>query len=179
MTFWLTGLSGAGKSTLAAELGRVLAELHVAHHLLDADVLREGLCGDLGHSDADRYENVRRIAETAKLFNQAGLHAIVASISPYRAHRQLARTIVSAECFVEIFIATSLETCIRRDPKGHYARAISGALQSFTGISAPYEVPTAPAITIKTENYSIPQINRILKNLASKFIFGPPSESAA
>lgn len=149
-TFWLTGLSGAGKSTLAkALLSRLKARGHLGY-VLDGDEMREGLCSDLGYSPEARAENIRRLAEVAKLMNRAGIHVIVAAISPSASSRALARTIIGADNFSEIYVDAPLKTCIDRDPKGHYARAIAGELKQFTGISATYEAPTTPAFRIDT-----------------------------
>ena len=169
-TFWFTGLSGAGKSTLAAELGAVLAERDQRWHILDGDAMRTGLCSDLGFSDADRAENVRRIAEAARLLNDAGVHAIVAVISPYRVHRDAARRIVGADRFLEIHVDTGLATCIERDPKGLYAKARAGRLPNFTGISAVYERPTAADLVIRTEAHSIVDCRAILEGFARPFV---------
>mgnify|MGYP003347320045 CR=1 FL=1 len=151
LTFWLTGLSGAGKSTIAQELAaRLIAEKQPAF-ILDGDVVRQGLCKDLGFSPEDRTENLRRIAEAAKLFQLAGLHVIVAAISPMRSDRQLCRDIIGKN-FREIYVATSLEICEQRDVKGLYRRARVGELPEFTGISAPYEAPLSPAAIVDTHS---------------------------
>jgi len=149
-TFWLTGLSGAGKSTLARALHASLDVHGIASFILDGDEMREGLCSDLGFSPEDRAENIRRLAEVAKLMNRAGVHIIVAAISPSAAIRSQAATIVGARNFFEIYVETPLKTCIDRDPKGYYARAMAGELKQFTGISALYEAPLAPAFRINT-----------------------------
>ncbi|MBW8782837.1 MAG: adenylyl-sulfate kinase [Verrucomicrobia bacterium] len=150
---WLYGLSGSGKSTLAIALERRLHAEGVVTHLLDGDNVRTGLNRDLGFTDADRAENIRRIAEVAKLFVQAGVVVICAFITPQRAHRQLARTIIGADDFQEIYVAASFETCAKRDPKGLYAKASAGGVQQFTGRDSSFE-PPAPgneALTIDTE----------------------------
>lgn len=146
---WLTGLSGAGKSTLAMALRRRLFEAGWQVYTLDGDNLRHGLCGDLGFSDADRSENIRRVAEAAKLFADAGTVAVVSLISPRRADRDAARAIVG-EGFREVFIDASVEVCAGRDPKGLYRRAFAGELPGFTGVSAPYEAPESPDLTVPT-----------------------------
>ncbi|MBN2452580.1 MAG: sulfate adenylyltransferase subunit CysN [Lentisphaeria bacterium] len=149
-TVWLTGLSGSGKSTVARELERCLMEAGHACFILDGDNIRHGLNRDLGFSPADRTENIRRIAEVARLFNDAGLIVITAFISPYREDRAAAREIVGPERFYEIFVDTPLEVCERRDPKGLYAKARAGEIRDFTGVSAPYEPPESPALILDT-----------------------------
>lgn len=149
-TLWLTGLSGSGKSTLSQQLSEGLTTAAVGHFLLDGDVVRTGLCRDLGFSPEDRRENIRRVAELARLMNQAGLHVLCALISPLRADRAMARAIIGDEAFVEVHVATPLTECERRDPKGLYARARAGLLPGFTGISAPYEAPDCPEWRLDT-----------------------------
>jgi adenylylsulfate kinase len=151
---WLYGLSGSGKSTLAIALERRLHAEGFTTHLLDGDNVRTGLNRDLGFTDADRSENIRRIAEVAKLFVQAGVVVIAAFITPQRAHRQLARTIIGADDFSEVCVAASFETCAKRDPKGLYAKASAGGVKQFTGKDSSFEPPTAEdieALTINTE----------------------------
>ncbi len=150
---WLYGLSGSGKSTLAVALERRLHAEGFATHLLDGDNVRTGLNRDLGFSDADRAENIRRVAEVAKLFAAAGVVVIAAFITPLRAHRRLVREIVGAEDFLEIYVAASFEACAKRDPKGLYAKAKAGNVAQFTGRDSAFE-PPAPedgAITLDTE----------------------------
>ena len=149
-TLWLTGLSGAGKSTLGFALEKRLLEMGQACCVLDGDNVRHGLNRDLGFSAEERSENIRRIAEVARLMNDAGLIVITAFISPYRADRELARQIIGTENFLEVYISTPLEICEERDPKGIYQRARAGDVQGFTGISAPYEPPTDPVLTLNT-----------------------------
>lgn len=138
---WLYGLSGSGKSTLAIALERRLHAEGITTHLLDGDNVRTGLNRDLGFTDADRSENIRRIAEVAKLFVQAGVVVIAAFITPQRAHRQLARSIIGANDFLEVYVAASFETCASRDPKGLYAKARAGGVQQFTGRDSTFEAP--------------------------------------
>ena len=138
---WMYGLSGSGKSTLAIALERRLHAEGFTTHLLDGDNVRTGLNRDLGFTDADRSENIRRIAEVAKLFVQAGVVVIAAFITPQRAHRQLARTLIGAEDFSEVYVAASFETCAARDPKGLYAKARAGNVQQFTGRDSAFEPP--------------------------------------
>jgi adenylylsulfate kinase len=150
---WLYGLSGSGKSTLAIALERRLHAEDVVTHLLDGDNVRTGLNRDLGFTDADRSENIRRIAEVAKLFVQAGVVVICAFITPQKAHRQLARTIIGTDDFSEIYVAASFETCAKRDPKGLYAKAGTGAVKQFTGRDSSFETPADGdgALIIDTE----------------------------
>lgn len=140
---WLYGLSGSGKSTLAIALERRLHAAGVTTHLLDGDNVRTGLNRDLGFTDADRSENIRRIAEVAKLFVQAGVVVIAAFITPQRAHRQLARSIIGADDFLEVYVSASFDTCAVRDPKGLYAKARAGGVQQFTGKDSSFEPPSA------------------------------------
>jgi len=146
----MTGLSGAGKSTLSIALQQQLSALKCRSSILDGDVLRTGLCRDLGFSKADRIENIRRVAEVAKLLNQAGVVVIAALIAPYEEQRALARHIIGIDNFVEAYISTSLEECERRDPKGLYVKARSGEIAEFTGVSSPYEVPLSPGVSLDT-----------------------------
>jgi adenylyl-sulfate kinase len=152
---WLTGLSGAGKSTIANELELRLQRLGRPTYVLDGDNVRANLCSDLGFSPEDRKENIRRIAEVARLFADAGLVCIVAFISPYRADRDRARAIVPAGRFIEVYLSTPLEVCERRDVKGLYAKARAGLVTEFTGISAPYEAPVKPELELRTDNLDL------------------------
>jgi bifunctional enzyme CysN/CysC len=154
-TIWLTGLSGSGKSTLATELERALVDLGHACFMLDGDNVRSGLNRDLGFGPDDRSENIRRIAEVARLMNDAGLVAITAFISPYREDRDMARKIIGAERFFEVYLDASLEACEKRDPKGLYRKARAGEIPEFTGVSAPYEAPEAPSLTLDTAGRSV------------------------
>ncbi len=162
VTVWLTGLSGAGKSTLAVALREALAEAGRACVVLDGDTVRAGLNRDLGFGRDDRRENIRRIAEVARLMNNAGLVVITAFISPYQADRTLASDIIGVERFVEIHVEAPLEVCERRDPKGLYRKARRGEILDFTGISAPYEAPEAPAAIVDTANRSVEQCTAAL-----------------
>lgn len=157
VTIWLTGLSAAGKSTLAFALERALFDLGHACYVLDGDNVRHGLNQNLGFSHEDRTENIRRIAEVAKLMNDAGLIVITAFISPYRADRALARTIVGLDRFREVYVSTSLSVCESRDPKGLYIKAREGKVAEFTGVTSPYEQPESPDMVIDTVNLSLNQ----------------------
>jgi adenylylsulfate kinase len=147
---WFTGLSGAGKSTLANAVNSALFEQGLACYVLDGDNIRHGLCSDLGFSDADREENIRRIGEVAKLFLDAGVVVLTAFVSPFRADRDRARALVEAADFIEIHCAADLEVCEQRDIKGLYAKARAGEIKEFTGISSPYEAPATPELRIDT-----------------------------
>ena len=146
--FWLTGLSGSGKSTLANEFAKELTARGIPHTVLDGDSLRLGLNRDLGFTEADRVENIRRTAEVAKLFAESGLIAIVSLISPYRIDRESAREIIGPNRFVEVFVDTPLEICEARDPKGLYKKARQGQIPNFTGVNAPYEIPESPELAL-------------------------------
>ncbi|PLZ02048.1 adenylyl-sulfate kinase [Burkholderia sp. WAC0059] len=150
---WFTGLSGAGKSTLANLVEKQLHALGRSTYLLDGDNVRHGLNRDLGFTDADRVENIRRVAEVARLMVDAGLVVLVSLISPFRADRRLARELLAPGEFVEIFVDTPLDVAEARDPKGLYKRARRGELKNFTGIDSPYEAPEAPEIRIDTTRY--------------------------
>ena len=147
-TIWLTGLSGSGKSTIAKHLEKRLIELGHPAYILDGDNIRHGLNRDLGFSAEDRAENIRRIAEVARLFNEAGLLVITAFISPYRRDRDHAREVIGSDRFFEIHVSTPLAVCEKRDPKGLYRKARAGEIREFTGISAPYEPPERPALAV-------------------------------
>ena len=161
---WFTGLSGSGKSTLANALDEKLNSNNYNTYILDGDNVRMGLNKDLGFSPEDRKENIRRISEVAKLFADSGKVVMTAFISPYRKDREEARKLIGND-FVEIFVDTSLDECIKRDPKGLYRKALKGEIKGFTGIDAPYEVPKNPQIHIKksTIDESVSQIIEILK----------------
>jgi adenylylsulfate kinase len=152
---WLTGLSGAGKSTIANTLDAKLHELGKKSFLLDGDNLRHGINKDLGMSEADRAENIRRVGEVAKLLFDAGLIVICAFISPYRRDRQMVRSIFGPGNFIEVFVDTPLNICESRDPKGLYKKARQGIVKNFTGISDPYEEPQAPELRVDTSNLSV------------------------
>ncbi|NKI70722.1 adenylyl-sulfate kinase [Collimonas pratensis] len=155
MTIWLTGLSASGKSTLAFALERELMNRARACYVLDGDNVRHGLNRDLGFLAADRAENIRRIAEVARLMNDAGLIVIAAFISPYRSDRAVARNIIGAEYVREVYVNTPLAVCEARDPKGLYRKARASKIADFTGVSSPYEPPEQPDLTIDTAQYSV------------------------
>jgi adenylylsulfate kinase len=152
---WFTGLSGAGKSTLANAVNSALFEQGMACYVLDGDNVRHGLCKDLGFSDADREENIRRIGEVAKLFVDAGVVALTAFVSPFKADRDRVRALVEPGDFIEIHCAADLATCEQRDAKGLYAKARAGEIKEFTGISSPYEAPENPELTVDTGSRSL------------------------
>jgi adenylyl-sulfate kinase len=152
---WYTGLSGAGKSTIAGAVEQKLFEMGHHTYLLDGDNVRHGLNKDLGFSDDDRVENIRRIGETAKLFVDAGLIVLTAFISPFRSDRQLVRDLVSEFEFIEVHIATPIDVCESRDPKGLYKKARAGEIKNFTGIDSDYELPENPEIVVNTAELDI------------------------
>ena len=157
MTVWLTGLSGSGKSTIAHALAARLTAEGIFAYVLDADNLRHGLNGDLGFSDDDRRENVRRVGEVARLFADAGAVTIVPIISPFTDSRDAVRSAHAADAipFIEVFVATPLEECARRDPKGLYAKQRSGEMSGLSGVDAPYEAPRNADVTIGASGESI------------------------
>jgi len=152
---WLTGLSAAGKSTIAHALEAQLFEIGVQTYVLDGDNVRHGLCGDLGFSEADRHENLRRIGEVCKLFLEAGMVVLAAFISPFRADREKVRGLVPHGEFMEVFVDCPVEVCEQRDPKGIYRKARLGEIAQFTGISAPYEAPLNPELTVHTDRQDL------------------------
>jgi len=162
-TLWLTGLSGAGKTSIALALEQQLRAEGGAVFVLDGDVLRQGLNRDLGFAPGDRRENIRRTAEVARLMNQAGVLVIAALISPYREDRSMAGEIIGAAQFIEVHVSTPVEVCEARDPKGLYARARTGELPQFTGVSAPYEAPLTPALSLDTGLLSLDEAVALLR----------------
>ncbi|MBI1425212.1 MAG: adenylyl-sulfate kinase [Gammaproteobacteria bacterium] len=147
---WFTGLSGAGKSTLAHAVEDRLHQMTCRTFVLDGDNVRHGLCGDLGFTEADRKENIRRIGNVAKLFLEAGVIVLTAFISPFRSDRQLVRNLVHPGEFLEIFCSAAIEVCEQRDVKGLYQKARKGEIKNFTGISSPYEAPANPELIVDT-----------------------------
>ncbi|WP_434135413.1 adenylyl-sulfate kinase [Pseudomonas luteola] len=162
---WLTGLSGAGKSTLANSLDLALHQRGLHAYVLDGDNLRNGLCRDLGMSAAERSENIRRIAEVAKLMVEAGLLVIVSAISPFQADRDAARALFEPGQFRCVYVSTSFEECARRDPKGLYRAAREGRIHNFTGFDSPYEPPYDADCEIDTARLSIPEATQALIGL--------------
>ena len=165
-TVWLTGLSGSGKSTIAVDLEKRLLEREVRAYILDGDNVRHGLNKNLGFSPEDRTENIRRIGEVAKLFTDAGMVAVTAFISPYRADRDQVRALMKPGDFIEVFIDCPVEVCEQRDVKGLYKKARAGEIKEFTGISAPYEAPQKPELTIHSDRLSVGDaVETILRHL--------------
>jgi len=165
-TVWMTGLSGSGKSTLAVALEKKLWERGVRAYVLDGDNIRHGLNKDLGFSPSDRTENIRRIGEVAKLFTDAAVINVTAFISPYRADRDTVRALMPEGDFVEAFIDCPVDVCERRDVKGLYKKARAGEIKEFTGISAPYEPPLNPEVTVRTDRESEEEsLNHLLQYL--------------
>lgn len=163
---WFTGLSGSGKSTVAIALERELHKRGLLCRILDGDNIRMGINANLGFSEEDRRENIRRVAEVAKLFVDTGIITIAAFVSPTEDLRQLAESIIGKDDFKEIFISTPIEECERRDVKGLYARARRGEVKNFTGISAPFEAPKHPALSIDTSKMPLEEsVNMLLKFL--------------
>ena len=166
---WFTGLSGSGKSTISGALEVRLHEMGFLSYLLDGDNVRHGLNRDLGFSDADRVENIRRIAEVSKLFVDAGLIVLTAFISPFRADRDAARAIVGPGEFVEIYLDVELAVCELRDPKGLYRKARAGEIRNFTGIDSAYEPPEAPEIRIDTSQSSPAEcVEQVVRHLLAR-----------
>lgn len=162
---WFTGLSGSGKSTLAVALERELYNCGILCRILDGDNIRTGINNNLGFTEADRIENIRRIAEVAKLFVDCGVVTIAAFISPTEQIRQMASQIIGPNNFFEIYVSTPLEVCEQRDVKGLYKKARQGEIKNFTGISAPFEAPSHPAITIDTSAHTLEESVNLLKKI--------------
>ena len=152
---WFTGLSGSGKSTVAMSVERELHKRGILCRILDGDNIRSGINNNLGFSQEDRRENIRRIAEVGKLFVHTGIVTLACFVSPTEDIREMARGIIGSEDFKEVFVSTPLEECERRDVKGLYARARGGEVKDFTGISAPFEAPAHPALSIDTSRLSL------------------------
>ena len=152
---WLTGLSGSGKSTIAMALERKLFDAGRQVFVLDGDIIRTGLCQDLGFSSKDRTENIRRIGEVARIMANSGLCVIVSFISPFRVDRDRVRDAMLESCFIEVYVNAPLQVCEKRDTKGLYARAIRGEIADFTGISSPYEPPVSPEVELNTDRLSV------------------------
>lgn len=163
---WFTGLSGSGKSTIANAVELELFRRGIKTYLLDGDNVRHGLNKDLGFSEIDRIENIRRIGEVSKLFVDSGLIVLTAFISPFKSDRQIAKSLVEYNEFIEVFVNAPLEVCEERDPKGFYKKARNGDIKNFTGIDSPYEIPFEAQIEIKTDKITIEQcIEKIINYL--------------
>jgi len=166
---WFTGLSASGKSTLANIVEQKLFQMNYNTYLLDGDNVRHGLNKDLGFSEESRVENIRRIGEVSKLFLDSGIIVLTAFISPFKSDRNLARSLVKKEQFIEVFVDASLETCEKRDPKGMYLKARSGEISHFTGISSPYETPQNPELHIVNNEITLEDAsNQIIEYLVEK-----------
>ncbi len=165
---WFTGLSGSGKSTIAAELENVLHAAGAHTYRLDGDNVRHGLNSDLGFSDGDRVENIRRVGEVSRLFVDAGLITLTAFISPFQKDREMVRSLFNEGEFIEIYVKASLEACEKRDPKGLYAKARKGKIHQFTGIDSPYEPPTAPHLVLDTEKLTIEEAVQLIVSYLQK-----------
>jgi adenylylsulfate kinase len=166
---WLTGLSGSGKSTIANELELALENRGIKSYVLDGDNVRGGLNKDLGFSDGDRKENIRRIAEVAKLFSDSGTIAITAFISPFREERESAKEIIGKGNFIEVYVNASLSVCEKRDVKGLYKKARAGEIKQFTGIDSPYEEPLRPDVIAESDRATISTcVEKILFELEKK-----------
>lgn len=166
---WFTGLSGAGKSTLAHAVEETLHQQGCCTFVLDGDNVRHGLCGDLGFSDKDRIENIRRVGEVSKLFMEAGIIVLTAFISPFRADRERVRGMVEHGSFIEIYCDSPIEICEQRDVKGLYGKARAGEIKEFTGISSPYEVPENPELTLNTATKELDDcVARVIEEMVKR-----------
>jgi len=169
LVLWFTGLSGSGKSTIANEVEYILNSMGYATYLLDGDNIRHGLNSDLGFSKKDRKENIRRISEVTKLFQDAGIITLVTFISPFKEDRNNARKLIPEGRFIEIYVKCSLETCETRDVKGLYKKAREGIIKDFTGISSPYEEPEKPEIILNTEKETLKEsVDKVINYLKEK-----------
>lgn len=169
MMVWFTGLSGSGKSTIALAVERELHQRGILCRILDGDNIRCGINAGLGFSAEDRKENIRRIAEVGKLFVETGIVTLAAFVSPTNEYRQMARDIIGSEDFIEIYVSTPLEVCERRDVKGLYARARRGEVKDFTGISAPFEIPEHPAMSVDTSRQPLEEsVKQVINMIANK-----------
>ena len=177
ITIWFTGLSGSGKSTVAIALESLLSSRGFLCRILDGDNIRAGLNSNLGFSEADRNENIRRIAEVCKLFTETGIITIAAFVSPTNDLRRMARDIVGEDDFVEVYMSTPLEECERRDVKGLYARARRGEVKNFTGISAPFDIPEHPTLSIDTTDSRPEECAQLIFNHIAERISLPSKES--
>ena len=169
LMIWFTGLSGSGKSTIAIALERELHKRGILCRILDGDNIRSGINNNLGFTEADRVENIRRIAEVSKLFVDTGIVTLAAFISPNNDIREMAARIIGKDDFVEVYVSTPIEECERRDVKGLYAKARRGEIKNFTGISAPFEAPEHPALTLDTSVLSVEEsVGKLLELILPK-----------
>ena len=168
---WFTGLSGSGKSTIAHAVEEQLFKQGFRTFVLDGDNVRHGLSSNLGFSEEDRKENIRRVGETAKLMLEAGIITLTAFISPYRQDRERVKIMMPPEDFIEIYCEATLETCERRDVKGYYKKARAGIIKNYTGIDSPYEIPDNPELTLNTDNQTLEEsVQAVLALLKQKVI---------
>lgn len=166
---WFTGLSGSGKSTVANAVAARLFEEDIKNYVLDGDNIRHGLNKDLGFSEEDRKENIRRIGEVSKLFVDSGQAVLTAFISPFQADRQVVRDLLEKDEFVEVYVKCPIDECERRDPKGLYVKARQGMIRDFTGINSPYEEPVHPELVVETNQYSVKEcVDQVIAYLKSK-----------
>ena len=171
-TVWLTGLSGSGKSTVAAACEARLIAFERAAYVLDGDNVRHGLNKDLGFTESDRVENIRRVGEVAKLMTDSGLVVLCSFISPFRAERRMVRELLDAGEFIEVFVDTPLEDCIARDPKGLYRRALAGEIKNFTGVDQLYEAPEKPELHLATRSGSPEALaDQVIEELVRRHVF--------
>ncbi|MFB7641146.1 adenylyl-sulfate kinase [Peribacillus butanolivorans] len=166
---WFTGLSGSGKSTIANAVAKELYNRNIRSYVLDGDNIRHGLNKDLGFSEEDRTENIRRIGEVSKLFVDSGQFVLTAFISPFRADRQIVRDLLEEGEFIEVYIKCPIEECEVRDPKGLYDKARKGIIKDFTGIDSPYEEPELPEIVLESNQYSVEEcVEQVINYLTTK-----------
>ncbi|MFD4818557.1 adenylyl-sulfate kinase [Peribacillus butanolivorans] len=166
---WFTGLSGSGKSTIANAVAKELYNRNIRSYVLDGDNIRHGLNKDLGFSEGDRTENIRRIGEVSKLFVDSGQFVLTAFISPFRADRQIVRDLLEEGEFIEVYIKCPIEECEVRDPKGLYDKARKGIIKDFTGIDSPYEEPEQPEIVLESNQYSVEEcVEQVINYLTTK-----------
>lgn len=172
LAVWFTGLPSSGKSTIANEVEKRLFEMGIRTYILDGDNIRHGLCSDLGFSEKDRDENIRRIAEVTKLFIDAGVVVLAAFVSPLKKHREMAKSIIGSENFLEIYCRCPVEVCERRDKKGYYQKAKRGEIKEYTGVSAPYEEPDNPDLILDTHLLTPEEAaEKVLDVLVKKIFF--------